>query len=198
MFAETYGLTVQKQDFIPFVGAGEDRFIGGVAEKYGVRLTMPRDKTRVYQIYLELIRGRLQPLPGAVGFIATCKRRGLRIAVASSADEMKVDGNLAQIRLPRETFDAVVTGNEVAHKKPDPTVFLVAAERLKLAPQACLVVEDATNGIRAGKAAGARCLGLTTSFTADMLREAGADWIAADLAHVPIEVLALTTGNIEH
>ena len=65
MFEQTYSLAVKKEDFIPFVGAGEDRFIGGVAEKYGVRQTMPRDKERTYAIYLEIIRGRLKPLPGA-------------------------------------------------------------------------------------------------------------------------------------
>ena len=66
MFTGTYGVTVQKDDFIPFVGTGEDRFIGGVAEKYGVKLTMPRDKARTYEIYLGIIKGRLEPFASAV------------------------------------------------------------------------------------------------------------------------------------
>ncbi len=49
----------------------------------------------------------------------------------------------------------------------------------------CLVVEDAPNGIRAGKAAGSACLGITSSFSSQELLTAGADWIAPDLAHVP-------------
>src|SRR5947208_13492046 len=75
MFRQTYGQTVERADFAPFVGAGEDRFIGGVAEKYGITLTMPRDKLRTYTIYLELIRGQLQPLPGAVDFIRASRQR---------------------------------------------------------------------------------------------------------------------------
>jgi beta-phosphoglucomutase-like phosphatase (HAD superfamily) len=60
---------------------------------------------------------------------------------------------------------------------------------LALRPGQSLVVEDAPNGILAGRAAGARCLGLTTSFSAGALRAAGADWTAPDLAHVPVDVL---------
>ena len=189
MFAEAHSVTVQPHDFTPFVGTGEDRFLGGVAEKYGVTLTMPRDKERTYAIYLEIIRGRLQPLPGVHEFIAECRRRELKLAVATSADRVKLDGNLREIGMPADKFDASVTGSEVTHKKPHPEIFLRAAQKLGLLPARCLVVEDAPSGIIAGKAAGSRCLGLTTSFDAETLRQAGADWLAPDLADVPAGVL---------
>lgn len=189
MFAERYSLTVKPEDFIPFVGAGDDRYVGGVGEKYGIRCRLPEDKNRTYEIYLQLIRGRLDPLPGAVAFIGECRRRGLRLAVASSADRIKVEGNLAEIGVPAGTFDAVVTGSDVVKKKPDPEIFLTAAARLGLPAAECLVVEDAPNGIRAGRSAGARCLGLTTSFGADELRAAGADWTAPNLENVPPALL---------
>lgn len=189
MFAERYGLKVLPADFIPFVGAGENRYLGGVAEKYGVTLDIPSDKARTYEIYLEIIRGRLEPLPGARDFIAACRRRGQKLAVATSADRVKMDGNLREIGIPAEAFDVCVTGNDVTNKKPHPEIFLTAAAGLKLAPERCLVVEDAPNGIRAGKSAGCACLGLTSSFAAGDLLAAGADWIAADLAHVPTGIL---------
>jgi HAD superfamily hydrolase (TIGR01509 family) len=189
MFAERHGVTVRPEDFIPFVGAGENRYLGGVAEKHGVRLDLEADKKRTYEIYLEIIRGRLGPLPGAREFIAGCRRRGLRLAVATSADEVKLTGNLREIGLPRETFDVCVNGLDVERKKPDPQIFLLAAERLGLPPGRCLVVEDAPNGVAAAKAAGSPCFALTTSFDADALTEAGADWIAPDLARVPDDVL---------
>jgi beta-phosphoglucomutase len=189
MFAETHGVTVQPEDFHPFVGTGEDRFLGGVAEKFGVKLVMPRDKDRTYAIYLEIIRGRLKPLPGAADFIAACRRRGSKLAVATSADRIKLDGNLREIGLPMEQFDACVTGSEIQHKKPAPDIFLLAAERLGLPPARCLVVEDAPSGIKAGKAAGCHCLALTTTFDKQTLRAAGADWMAPDLAHVPAGLL---------
>jgi len=188
MFHEAHGVQVKPDDFIPFVGAGEDRYIGGVAEKYGVKLSMPADKNKTYEIYLRIIRGRLHPLPGAVEFIADARRRGLKLAVATSADKIKMDGNLREIGIPTSSFDAIVTGNDVQRKKPDPQVFLLAAQRLGLDAGVCLVVEDAPNGIRAGKAAGAMCLGITSSFDAATLRDAGADFIAPDLAQVSDDV----------
>ncbi len=188
MFRRRFGLNVRTADFRPFVGTGEDRFLGGVAEKYGVALQMPQDKLLTYEIYLELIRGQLAPLAGAVQFVGDCRRRGLKLAVASSADRIKVEGTLGQIGLPPERFDAIVTGSDIARKKPFPDIFELAAKRLGLEAGQCLVVEDAPSGIRAGKAAGAACLGLTTSFDEATLWKAGADWIAPDLAHVPADV----------
>jgi beta-phosphoglucomutase len=189
MFAERHHVQVRPEDFLPFVGAGENRYLGGVAERYGLQWNLEQDKRRTYEIYLEIIRGRLMPLAGVREFIDACRQSGVRLAVATSADEVKMRGNLAEIELPPETFDTCVNGLEVTRKKPDPEIFLLAIRRLGLSSDRCMVVEDAPNGIRAGKAAGAKCLGLTTSFSAAELRAAGADWTAPDLAHVPPEAL---------
>ena len=191
MFAESHGVTVSPEDFEPFVGAGEDRYLGGVAQQHHVTLHMPADKQRTYAIYLDIIRGRLDPLPGVVQFISDCRARGLKLAVATSADRVKMRGNLEQIGVAPEAFDACVTGSDVTHKKPHPEIFLAAAEQLGLAGDACLVVEDAPNGIRAAKAAAACCLGLTTSFAAGLLRSAGADWVAHDLSQPPAAIWTL-------
>ena len=185
MFAERHGLAVKPEDFRPFIGMGEDRFLGGVAEKYGAALDMPADKDRTYAIYLEIIRGRLQALPGAAEFIADCRRRGLKLAIATSADRVKLDGNLREIGLSTDMFNACVTGNEVRRKKPSPDIFLTAARKAQMAPTATLVIEDAPNGIQAAKAAGMLALGITSSFSVAALKAAGADWIAPDLEHVP-------------
>jgi len=189
MFAERHGLQVAAEDFLPFVGTGENRYIGGVAEKYGVALDIEPDKARTYAIYLEIIRGRLGPLPGVREFLTRCRADGLKLAVATSADRLKMDGNLAEIGLPAETFDVCITGSDVQRKKPEPDIFITAARLLGLATKRCLVVEDAPQGVRAGKAAGCRVLGLATSFSAEELTEAGADFTARDLSRVPAGVL---------
>jgi HAD superfamily hydrolase (TIGR01509 family) len=194
MFKAVHGVTVQPDDFIPFVGAGEDRYLGGVAEKYGVPLTLPRDKAETYRIYLELIQGRLQPLPGVHAFVTRCKTAGLKCAVATSADRIKMEGNLKEIALPADWFDFCINGNEVRHKKPDPEIFLKAAAGLRLDPADCLVVEDALNGVQAAGAAGARALGLTSGFTAEELRQAGAEWTAPDLSTVPQDLIQQLKG----
>jgi beta-phosphoglucomutase len=97
-------------------------------------------------------------------------------------------GNLNEIGLPAATFDAVVNGSQVERKKPAPDIFLEACRRLGLDPASCLVVEDAVAGVAAAKAAGTRCLAVTTSFSRDQLTRA--DWVVDGLDHVPPEVLA--------
>ena len=193
MFLERHARVVQPADFRPFVGMGEDRFLGGVAAKYGVKLQTAADKDRTYEIYLQLIPGRLQPLPGAHAFIAAARARGLKLALATSADRVKLQGNLAAIKLPEGLFDAAITGTEVLRKKPHPDIFLLAAEKIGVASADCLVVEDAPSGLEAGKAAGCRCLGITSTFAAEQLRAAGADWIEPDLAHA-LALLTTLTG----
>ncbi|NQU39259.1 MAG: HAD-IA family hydrolase [Lentisphaerae bacterium] len=189
MFRRRYGIEVQPKEFLPFVGTGETRYLGGVAEAHGVTLQMPEDKVFTYEMYLEIIKGKLPPLGGVLDFVATCRSSGIRLAVASAADRMKVDGNLKEIGLPATTFDAVITGSDVTHHKPHPECFLAAAAAIGIAAEHCLVVEDAHNGVKAAKAAGAWCLGLTTSFPAEALVQSGADWTASDLAHVPAGIV---------
>jgi beta-phosphoglucomutase len=186
MFAER-GLTVKPEDFIPFVGAGENRYIGGVAEKYNFPVDIIEVKRRTYEIYLDIIKGQLEPLPGVHGFLGACRKAGKKMALATSADYVKAEGNLREIGLPMSTFDAVITGDDVVHKKPHPEIFVTSAQKLGLDPRTCLVVEDAVNGVAAAKAAGSRCLALTTSFSREKLT--GADWFAPTLAEAPPEVL---------
>ena len=186
MFAEK-GHPVLPEDFLQFTGMGENRYLGGVAEKYSIPFDLEKDKARTYEIYAGLVKGKLDPLDGVHDFIKTCLDRGLKLAVASSADPVKVNINLEEIGLDRSLFRAIVTGLDIEHKKPAPDIFLKAAGLLEADPECCLVVEDAISGVAAGKAAGARVLALTTSFSSGEL--SGADWITATLATVGNEVL---------
>ena len=186
MFKEK-GLTVQPEDFLPFVGMGENRYIGGVAEKYNFAIDINTVKKRTYDIYLKIIKDALQPLPGVHEFIQTCKSMGKKIAVASSADRRKVLGNLMEIGLKLEHFDAVIAAEDVVHKKPAPEIFLLAAKRVQLDPKDCLVIEDAVSGVTAAKAAGARCLALTSSFSREELNRA--DYWASNLSGASPDVL---------
>ena len=98
---------------------GEDRFLGGPAKAQGVTIQLPEDKVTTYELYLELIKGKLQPLAGVRSFVDRCQEAGLLIAVYSAADSMKVEGNLA-IGLEPERWQALITGNQVEKKKTGP------------------------------------------------------------------------------
>ncbi|MFP4105997.1 MAG: HAD family hydrolase [Phycisphaerae bacterium] len=191
MFQERYQTDVPPEDFLPFVGAGEDRYVGGPAEKHGLRIDLQADKARTYELYLEVIQGKMDPLPGVLEFVELMRMRGVKLAVATAADHVKMAGNLKEIGLPEDTFDAIVTGSDVERKKPNPDGFLLAAERLAIPAEECMVVEDAINGCKAAKAAGSVCLGLTTSFTDEQLIQAGADFTAPHLGAVGPDIYSL-------
>lgn len=186
MFSEL-GINVLPEDFQSFIGMGENRYIGGVAELYGVKVDIEQVKSRTYEIYGKIVNARLSPLPGALDFISKCRNKDLKLALATSADTIKMEINLKEIGLSRNSFDTIITGLDVSNKKPSPDIYFKAAENLKLNPRDCLVVEDAVSGIRAGKAAGCKCLAVTSSFDPSDLREA--DWICDSLLNVPEEAL---------
>jgi beta-phosphoglucomutase len=145
---------------------------------------LPEAKRRTYEIYLALVPERLHAFPGAYELVTTARRTGLGVAVASSADRIKIEANLRKIDLPFEMWNAVVTGEDVKNKKPAPDIFLIAASKLELKPAQCVVVEDAVNGVQAAKAAGMRCIAVAQTFPAEKLR--AADLVRPRIADVSV------------
>jgi len=186
MFREK-GYDVHPDDFKEFTGMGENRYLGGVAEKNRIPFELDQDKSRTYEIYRDMVRGRLSLLPGVRDFLDRCRERGLQLALASSADRIKIDINLYETGIAPDTFHTIVCGLDIEHKKPAPDIFLKAASNLGVPPANCLVVEDAISGVTAGKDAGCRVLALTTSFRREQLSRA--DWIAPNLARAKPAVL---------
>lgn len=89
-------------------------------------------------------------LPNVMNVLDELKKRGIKIAIGSSSKNTPII--LKQIGLDH-TFDGVADGNDITHSKPDPEVFLKAAEKIGVAPKDCMVIEDAIAGIKAAKAA---------------------------------------------
>ena len=123
-------------------------------------------------------------IPGLRDFLGDLRRAGVPWAIGTSAVPMNAELSLSRLGL-RELFDVMVTAADVARSKPDPEVYLKAAAALGVPPAACLVIEDAVLGIRAARAAGAKCLALTTTFPPDVLRREGPDWLAEDFRSLP-------------
>lgn len=183
MFQEK-GLRVKREDFLPFVGTGEDRYLGGVAAQYGFAVDLIEAKQRTYEIYLALVPSMLRAFPGAQTLVRSCQSQGLKVALVSSADAIKIQANLSQIGLPSNIWDAVVTAEDVQQKKPAPDLFLAAARQLNLRPEECVVVEDAISGIEAAQAAGMRCVAIAQTFAAEKL--ADADLVRQRIADVEL------------
>ena len=124
------------------------------------RHRLPESEVTLADWYVEamleqIARGPI-PMAGVPEVLRGVRGAGYRLALASSAEVRVIDANLAALAI-RPLFEAVVSGTQVARGKPDPDVFLAAAERLGVPAAACLVVEDSRNGLLAAKAAGMRC-----------------------------------------
>lgn len=182
-----YGVHAKPDDFIPFIGAGEDRFVGGVAEKYGAVYRVEMKKT-VYEKYLEIVDKQLSVYPNTISTLNALREAGHILGLASSADKIKIDANLKAAAIDRDLFSTIIGGEDVKQKKPFPDIYLMAAERLGANPSDCIVIEDAKNGIAAAKAANMRCVAVTTSFTRKELQNDEPDFIIDDIS----ELVSLT------
>jgi len=178
-----FGVEAEPADFRPFVGMGEDRYIGGVAEAHGVRYR-PEMKRRVYEIYLDIVEDLLRVFPGVHRLLSELRNAGMVLAVASSADRLKIEANLRAAEIPMEWFDAVVGAEDAQRTKPAPDIFLAAAGKLRVRPDETCVVEDSPSGVRAAKSAGMRCVGAAHTFPPDVLQKAGADLVRERIAQI--------------
>ena len=138
----------------------------------------------------------LNLLPGVRELVSALDAAGFRQAVGSSAPRANIEMILAMTGLA-DVLSAVVSMEDTTRGKPDPQVFLTAAERVGTAPSRCVVFEDAPVGIRAAKAGGMKAVGVTFvgHHPEDALRAEGADLIVPSLREVTVEsVRALLKG----
>jgi len=124
------------------------------------------DKTRNYK---EAYAPYVAPINGLERFLTELKNAGVKLAVASSATAANIEFILSKLPL-NNLFDAVIDGPRVSKAKPNPDIFLKAAEDMGIRPENCVVFEDSLSGVKAGNAAGMKVVGITTSHTADELQ----------------------------
>ena len=99
----------------------------------------------------------LKKMPFVSECLESLKNAGFRLSVASSTRAVKVHPQLEQAGI-HDYFETITTGDMVAHSKPDPEIYLKAAESLKLSPEECVAIEDSPNGVRSATAAGIKCI----------------------------------------
>ena len=133
--------------------------------------------------YLEHLES-LPILPGVQQLLDDAKQLGLKLAIASSSPENWVAGHLTRLGLSRY-FDSVVTADDVAATKPDPALFLLAAEKVGAKPDEVIVFEDSNNGVRGAKRAGMYVVVVPNEVTRHM------DLSMADLRLESLEELRL-------
>lgn len=185
--AREHGLSITEAQFAGTFGQTSReviaRFWGDRVDDAGRRALDERKEA----IYRDLIRQRFPAMDGARELIDACTAARMPLAVGSSAPRANVELTLALLDR-RDAFAAIVSGEDVTRGKPDPQVYVLAAERLAMAPAGCVVVEDAPVGVQAARAAGAAVAALVG--TAPRERYDGADVIVASLRELSPQRLA--------
>ena len=139
-------------------------------------------------IYRELYGPHLQPAPGLLPFLDALKAENVRLAVGTSAPVSNVLFTLDGLPL-RPYFDAIVDASMIRHGKPNPEIYLTAADRVGIDPARCVVFEDALAGIEAGVRAGMNVIGLTTTHTRAELNDSGAALIVDDFTALTVDAV---------
>jgi HAD superfamily hydrolase (TIGR01509 family) len=181
-----YGIVPTEEDIRRSYGRRIRDDFADYFSRYGVTAHLETAIARKEARYYHLAAGHLQPLAGVIPLLKRLRDHGYRLALASSGDRVKVAFGMQALSLDG-TFDAVVCGNDVRHSKPDPEIYLLAAQRLQIPPAGCVAIEDAPAGVEAAKRAGMRCIAVTNSVAPEQLRKA--DLIVASLADDLSEVL---------
>jgi beta-phosphoglucomutase family hydrolase len=165
------GIKLTKDDFANLFGTRNDFIIGSIMD----RQLPERDTSVIVQEKEESFRrkaaGNIKPFPGAIRLLNALKKGNIRLGLASSTPRENIDLILNELNL-KDIFDCTVFGQEVSESKPSPQIYLLAAEKLGVTPNDCVVIEDAPLGVKAAKTAGMKCLAITNTHPRQKLEEA--------------------------
>ena len=110
------------------------------------------------------------PIPGALEFLSESKKAGIKTGLVTSSDDDKLEMIFRKLPI-RQYFNTVVSADRITKGKPDPMCYLLAAKDLNIPPENCYVFEDSFSGIASGNAAGMKVIGLSTTNSAESIRD---------------------------
>jgi len=165
------GIKFTKEDFTKLFGTRNDFIIGSIMgrelSERDVRI-MVQEKEENFR---RKAKGSIRPFPGAVRLLNAIKKGNVRLGLVSSAPRENIDLVLSELNL-EGIFDCIVFGQEVCESKPGPQIYLLAARKLEVTPNDCVVIEDSPLGVRAAKTAGMKCLAIVNTHPRQKLEEA--------------------------
>lgn len=171
IFGREVGATMTREFFLSAVGMHNTQIMPMWLGSHLTSEQIDDYGRRKEEIYRTVAAGHLKAIPGVLDLLKEVRALGLKTAVGSSGPRENVQLALKTLQIENE-FDAIVTGSDITHGKPNPEVFLKAAQKMNLSPTECLVIEDAPSGVKAALAAGMRVVAITTSKPAADLKDA--------------------------
>ncbi len=176
------GIAVANERFAHYIGRSDTVMIQDLAAEHGLGESEGAEILRLKHNIYESLEHTMQPVEGAVDFLNWAASR-FRLALATSANQRNRRATLDRLGVA-PLFEVAVDAASFTHPKPSPEVFLNALRGLQLDAADCWIIEDAVNGILAAKAAGCFAVGLTTSFSREALKAAGADLVIDTFAEL--------------
>jgi HAD superfamily hydrolase (TIGR01509 family) len=178
-FLESQGISgVTQEDLKTFTGAGEDFYFDSIIQRWNLN----ESKEKIVKIILENFIKKLAELdffPGVIQFCKVLKSNGVKLAIVTSASKSLTDKKINKMGLDISLFDLLVYGENVKNNKPAPDIYLHAGKLLNIDMADCLIIEDAINGVIAGKKSGAKVMGFCSSVAESELIASGADFVCS-------------------
>jgi HAD superfamily hydrolase (TIGR01509 family) len=161
-----YGGTLEPRQYRAEMGRAYDDVIEAFIARTGIDAQPGAYSDEFRSAYLDMVRARLQLTPGTEDLLGTLRERGYRLAVVSSSVRWMMDEIMARTRLDH-FFHTIVSAEDVREEKPSPEPYLLALERLSLAPKDAVIFEDTQSGVTAGIRAGVKVVALRHEYNVD-------------------------------
>lgn len=180
-----YGIKVGADDWLFFKGKDAKAVFSYIRDKYDAQVNIDAMRKEYSVDLFNEFKTNMRFIPGFVEFYHSCLDEFSDLIVTSTSREVM---NWTFENVPVDNiFSGMITSNEVENTKPHPEPYLKGAEMIGIPIENCIVIEDSVNGIRAGKASGAKVIGITTTFPADVIHEA--DMIVSSYDELSPDVL---------
>ncbi|MDD5147653.1 MAG: HAD family phosphatase [Candidatus Daviesbacteria bacterium] len=158
-----YGIQMTPQQIIQEFNGVPDRISFKIIfKRFNRKLNLQEVEDGKWELFQELAKNGIKSIPNSLKFIDILLENKFVLGLASSAPSRIINLVLETLEIKKK-FKEVVCTEEVEHGKPAPDIFLLAAKKLEIDPQDCIVIEDAPRGIQAAKAAGMKCIAITTT-----------------------------------
>ena len=182
-----HGIRITSEELRNYTGTTAEFEFNDLIRKYKLNTTAETLFNEKEDILFKLLEKKTEPTKGVMDMIKNLKQQGFKLAVATSGHRKLARYYLKKLGI-ESFFDAVVCAEDITRSKPDPEIFLKAAQRLGVEPSECIVIEDAKFGVEAAKKAGMKAVGYRnpSSGNQDLSK---ADWIVSDFTKLDIQGL---------
>lgn len=175
-----------------FIGNSDKMIVQKLKDLYSISLSHEELLNEKYRHYFNAFDTAedLEMLPGVKDLIVDLYENGIRLILASSASNRKIEKVFTSFGL-HQYFDHAISGEDFEESKPNPAIFIEAVHKSGFPKEECIVIEDSTNGIKAAKAAGIFCIGYNSGHTMGQDTSL-ADMVITDFAQLSADSIKKT------